>query len=140
MGRQRGECGDDREDQGGIKLEFDVAKRRNCRGMKYKLRMNERLGEVYSDKIRRGARNRQEQVVFAQLPAGHCPKTDYYQQRIGKEESANCDRCGQVQSKDHWLECEEVSSMRLVCLRVNSLRSMTDEGGLGRFLRRAYPK
>ena len=65
-----------REDQSCVKLEFDVAKRKICRGIKYRPRMSERLAEVYSDKIRRGSRSRLEQVVFAQLRAGHCPKTD----------------------------------------------------------------
>ena len=67
---------------------------------------------MYGEKVRRakGAK-RKEQVLLAQLRAGHCPKTRYYQKRVGISEDGRCERCGEEEEKDHWVECSIVSDV-----------------------------
>ena len=35
-------------------------------------------------------------MIVVQLRSGHCPKTKYYRHRIGMEDNAACERCGEV--------------------------------------------
>ena len=45
-------------------------------------------------------------MIVALLRSGHCPKTKYYSHRIGMEGNAACERCGEVEGNDHWVECQ----------------------------------
>ena len=127
------------EDQKEVCIGFEVAKGRIKRNVKYKPQLNDRLKEVYSEKIMKRAGSRREQVVMVQLRAGHCPLTEYYKQRVGEMECRVCDKCGQNQSKDHWLDCDGVRKLKEKFLG-GGLCSLVDEEGVGRFLCRAYPE
>ena len=94
------------ERQENVNIWMDAAKRRIEREVKYEVELDERLKKVYSKKIRRIESNRKENVIVAQLRSGHCPKTKYYRHRIGMEYNAACEGCGEVQGKDHWVECQ----------------------------------
>ena len=158
-------CSSDlKEPQDAVRIGLEAAKRRIYRGIEYRPNLEGRLEAVYGEGIRRAKNTtRKEQVILAQLRAGHCPKTKYYQHRIGMSDDARCERCGQEESKDHWLECDAVGDGWLACgvpevrsgVNNNVLREgfsssnsvfpsvvghLGDEVLLGRFLRRAYPQ
>jgi len=75
---------------------------------------------------------------MAQLRAGHCPQTRYYQHRIGMREDRICESCGEEETKDHWLDCGRV----MITAKGEDVRleTLTEEGRLGRLLQRHYPK
>ncbi len=60
---------------------------------------------VYGSGIRREKWSRREEVVLAQVRAGHCPSTKYYQKRFGIAEEAKCDDCSEEEGKDHVWDC-----------------------------------
>ncbi|MEL7306976.1 MAG: reverse transcriptase domain-containing protein [Pseudomonadota bacterium] len=150
------------EQQDGVPIGLQAAKRRIYREISYRPRLEGRLEEVYRSLQRKENAPRREQVLMAQLRAGHCPKTAYYQKRIGLREEAVCRRCGAEEVKDHWLECAGVEGVWQECYRdperagnncKNSVNISTpdcmfpfvvghlgDENLMGRFLRRAYPE
>ncbi len=98
-----------RERQEGVGIGLEAAKKAVYRMVGYRPKLEGRLAEVYGEKMRRRKDlRREEQVLLAQLRAGHCPATQYYQKRIGMREEAVCNRCGREEEKDHWIECEEV--------------------------------
>ena len=64
------------------------------RGLKQKVLRDERCSIIYSSKIKRKYHDRVGNVIMAQLRSGHCPKTKYYEKRIGKAIDARCYVCG----------------------------------------------
>ena len=135
------------------------------REIRYRPRLEERLEAVYKERIeRRAGSTRKEQVLMAQLRAGHCPRTRYmyYEHRIGWRDDAKCEKCGEEESKDHWLECKSVAdawmeccgelwrSGKDECCSFSSNNSkyvcssvvghLRNEDLVGRFLRRTHPE
>ena len=94
-----------------------------------------RLREVYSAKVRRAIGGRRQEVMLAQMRAGHDVDSAYYQARIGAREGAECPRCSQTEDKDHWLECGAWAVARAEC-EVTGLDALRDEEKMVKFLRR----
>lgn len=95
--------------QEGVEIGLEAAKKTVYREICYQPKLEGRLAEVYGKGVsRKGDAKRREQVLLAQLRAGHCPRTAYYQKRIGMRDEAKCSRCGREEEKDHWALCEEV--------------------------------
>ena len=78
-------------------------------------------------------------MLAAQLRSGHCMRTGYYQHRIGKRASPHCDRCGEVEEKDHWLECASVEAWKRLW-GLMGVSDLADGRALAGFLRSAYPE
>ena len=127
------------ESQEGVGVWMDAAKSVIKREVRYVPELDERAREVFLKKREGGGLSRREQVLVTQLRAGHCPSTAYYRQRVGLQEEAVCERCGEEEGKDHWLWCVAVRRVRESCGLVNFF-DLCGEGRLVRFLRRAYPE
>ena len=104
--------------------------------MKYTPHLEGRLKEVYGEKIiRKKGMTRREQVVLAQLRAGHCNETKYYRKRTGQIEEAICDDCGGEEEKDHIFYCGAFERVRWE-LGVRNLDVLRDDAALLEYLRR----
>ena len=102
-----------REEQREVGLEFKCAKRRIYRAVKQEETQDQRAQTIYREGVKRAEdANRKSQVLLAQLRAGHCGETIYYQHRIGLREDERCEDCGETERKDHWLSCPRWERVR----------------------------
>ncbi len=62
----------------------------------------------------------------------------YYKHRIGAREMANCERCGVIEGKDHWLECESVDAWRRIWGLLGR-EEMANGRTVGEFISSGYP-
>ena len=60
----------------------------------------------YSEEKEKRVKNRRDQVLLARIRSGHYMGFMHYRHRIGKRDSAECERCGFGDDDvSHWLEC-----------------------------------
>ena len=88
-------------DQKEVEIDWKIYKIDIERGLKQKVRRNERCSIIYSSKIKRIYYYRVGNVIMTQLRSGHCLKTKYYEKRIGKTIDARCDDYGEEEDKDY---------------------------------------
>ena len=128
-----------KEDQESVGIWMDAARSRIKREVRYEPELDERARKVWARKISRTSEGRKEQVMLAQLRAGHCARTKYYKKRIGQLEDATCEKCGEEEEKDHWMECPawETTRRRMGLL---DLGDIWDEEKVLRYLRVIHPE
>ena len=119
-----------------VPISLEVAKRQIRREVKYNPPLQGRLLEVYGEAVARAPGTRRQQVLLAQLRAGHRPGSAYYRARIGVQERATCPDCGEVEDKDHWLVCGVLAAARVEC-GIRGIADLADEASMVQFLRRA---
>ena len=54
------------------------------------------------------------------------------------EDNAACKRCGEVEGKDHWVECQ--ATARHAMAEGVSVKQLWEEDGVVRYIRKAYPQ
>jgi ribonuclease HI len=102
------------ENQSDINLQWGPARaavKRACR-VKY---LDTHRGKMVYDHTQlpeKTTNTRKEEVLLAQLRAGHCPRTKYWRGRFLNSEDTQCDDCGEEESKDHVWECPALAAKR----------------------------
>ena len=57
---------------------------------------------------------------------------------MGMEDNAACERCREVEGKDHWVECP--ATTRHAMAEGVSVEQLWEEDRVVRYIRRAYPQ
>ena len=126
--------------QANEKIWLEAAKRKIAREVGWKPELDERTRRVYAGRIRKVENaGRKDEVILAQIRAGHCPKMKGYRKRIGASEDGMCDLCNEEEEeKDHFMFCSALDAKRREHLIVE-LDSLADEGRTLGFLKDCYP-
>jgi len=100
--------------QNEVPIEWRAARARLRRETRKKWTLENRHAEVYGEGIKREEeRPRREEVLGAQLRAGHVTSSAYYRKRFNIEQDGTCHRCGEEEEKDHIWECPADDATRL---------------------------
>ena len=93
------------EDQSRVKIGYEAAKKKIRREVNWQWQADDGTEKIYRRGIKRGATNRLEEVLNAQVRSGHCLRTKYYRKRFGEAEDGLCEDCGGEEDRDHLLKC-----------------------------------
>ena len=74
------------EDQSRVKIGYEAAKKKIRREVNWQWQADDRTEKIYRRGVKRGATNRLEEMLNAQVRSGHCPRTKYYPKRFGEAE------------------------------------------------------
>ena len=62
-------------------------------------------------------------IIITQLRSEHCPKTKYYEKRIGKAIDARCDDCGEGEDKDYIWKCMRWEKERRIWWHIQQVKN-----------------
>ena len=85
---------------------MECTKAKITRDSRKKWDLDGRLLKVYGNGVKKGSvKSRREEVVAAQLRAGHVTRSAYYKKRFKIDEDGRCPKCREEEDKDHVWNC-----------------------------------